>query len=37
VKQIQLVRDIEKEKSFPEGPEIRKAAPWLARIDLSCS
>lgn len=35
VKQIQLVRDIEKEKTFPEGPEIRKAAPWLAGIDFS--
>ena len=34
VKAIQLVKDCHREKTFPNGLEIRKLIPWLARLKL---
>lgn len=34
-RRIQIVMDCEREKTFPDGLEIRRAADYLARIDLS--
>lgn len=32
---IQLVKNIEREKTFPDGSEIREVVNWLKEIDLS--
>jgi hypothetical protein len=29
---VQLVRVLGKEKTYPDGVEVRKAAPWLAKL-----
>ena len=34
-KKIQLVRSLDREKTFPDGTEIRDLATWLANIDFS--
>lgn len=34
-KKIQLVRSLDREKTFPDGTEIRNLAEWLGNIDLS--
>lgn len=33
-KKIQLVRSLDREKTFPDGTEIRDLATWLANIDF---
>lgn len=33
-KQIQLVKDLDRERTYPGGEEIRRAALWMADIDL---
>lgn len=33
VKQIQLVKELGREKTYPEGLEIRKLIPWLLKLD----
>ena len=30
--QIQLVKELKREKTFPQGAEIRKASSWLAEM-----
>ena len=35
VKAIQLVKNISREKTFPNGLEIRKLVPWLTKLDFS--
>ncbi len=35
IKAIQLVKNCRREKTFSNGVEIRKLAPWLAHLDLS--
>lgn len=32
---LQLVRNLDRERMIPEGPEIRRMAPYLAGLDLS--
>ncbi len=32
IQKVQLVRSLRREKTFPDGVEIRKAAPYLARL-----
>jgi len=32
VRKIQLVKELKKEKTFPDGSEIRRASAWLARM-----
>ena len=32
IKKVQLVKDLKKEKTFPDGVEIRDAGRWLATI-----
>ncbi len=34
LKKIQLVKNLEREKTFPDGIEIRNAAPWLANLAI---
>lgn len=34
-KKIQLVRSLDREKTFPDGTEIRKLSTWLRDIDLT--
>ena len=34
IKKVQLVKDLKREKTFPNGVEIRAAASWLARISF---
>jgi len=34
VGKIQLVRNLQREKSYPEGIELRKASDWLASLSL---
>ena len=33
-KQIQLVKDLKREKTYPDGLEIRSLIPWLSHLDL---
>jgi predicted AAA+ superfamily ATPase len=35
VKKIQLVKEIKREKTYPDGLEIRSLVPWLANIELT--
>jgi len=35
IKAIQLVKDCEREKTFPNGVEIRKLIPWLTHLNLN--
>lgn len=35
VKAIQVVRNLEREFTFPSGLQIRRAAPWLASLNLT--
>ena len=32
VRKVQLVRALGREKTYPDGVEVRKAAPWLAKL-----
>ena len=32
VPQIQLVKELRREKTFPQGAEIRKASTWLSKM-----
>lgn len=34
-RKIQLVKDLRREKTYPDGLEVRRLVPWLAGIDLS--
>lgn len=34
VKKIQIVKNLKREKTYPDGIEIRKASSWLARLDI---
>ena len=34
IKAIQLVQKLKREKTFPKGIQIRKASPWLAKMDF---
>lgn len=34
IQQIQLVKDLKRETTYPEGLEIRALVPWLAHLDL---
>ena len=34
IKKIQIVKDLEREKTFPDGVEVRDAAGWLAGVSL---
>ena len=35
VKKIQIVKDLNKEKTFPDGLEIRQAHKWLSSLTLN--
>ncbi len=35
IRKIQLVKSLKKEKTYPDGSEIRSAHNWLTRLDLS--
>jgi len=34
VKKIQLVKELKREKTYPDGTEVRALIPWLAKLDL---
>jgi len=34
VKMLQIVKELKKEKTFPDGIEIRSAHKWLSRLSL---
>ena len=36
IKKVQLVKDLKREKTFPDGVEIRSAGRWLSTISLRC-
>lgn len=31
---VQVVREVSREKTYPDGTEIRRAASWLAELSL---
>lgn len=37
IKQLQLVRELKREKTYPDGLEIRQLIAWLVNVDLSFS
>jgi hypothetical protein len=34
-KKIQLVKELTREKTYPDGLQIRNVVPWLEKIDFS--
>ena len=34
IKAIQIVKNLKREKTFPNGAQIRKASPWLAKMNF---
>jgi hypothetical protein len=35
IKKIQVVKDLKREKTLPDGAEMRRAHQWLAEVSLS--
>jgi len=35
IKKIQIVKDLNREKTYPDGTEIRSAHNWLANLSLA--